>query len=107
MFVRFANAYVVMPGGFGTLDELLEALTLIQTGKSRKIPIILVHEPFWRGMVEWFRTTLVSEKVISPEDMDLIQVIDKPEEVVEAIFKHYERRGVAGQPGEREMLFNL
>ena len=66
MFVRFANAYVVMPGGFGTLDELLEALTLIQTGKSRKIPIILVHEPFWRGMVEWFRTTLVSEKVISP-----------------------------------------
>ena len=107
MFVRFANAYVVMPGGFGTLDELLEALTLIQTGKSRKIPIILVHEPFWRGMVEWFRTTLVNEKVISPEDMDLIQVIDKPEEVVEAIFKHYERRGVAGQPGEREMLFNL
>ena len=107
MFVRFANAYVVMPGGFGTLDELLEPLTLIQTGKSRKIPIILVHEPFWRGMVEWFRTTLVSEKVISPEDMDLIQVIDKPEEVVEAIFKHYERRGVAGQPGEREMLFNL
>ena len=107
MFVRFANAYVVMPGGFGTLDELLEALTLIQTGKSRKMPIILVHEPFWRGMVEWFRTTLVSEKVISPEDMDLIQVIDKPEEVVEAIFKHYERRGVAGQPGEREMLFNL
>ena len=107
MFVRFANAYVVMPGGFGTLDELLEALTLIQTGKSRKIPIILVHEPFWRGMVEWFRTTLVNEKVISPEDMDLIQVIDKPEEVVEAIFKHYERRGFAPQPEEREMLFNL
>ena len=107
MFVRFANAYVVMPGGFGTLDELLEALTLIQTGKSRKIPIILVHEPFWRGMVEWFRTTLVSEKVISPEDMDLIQVIDKPEDVVEAIFKHYERRGFAPAPEEREMLFNL
>ncbi len=107
MFVRFANAYVVMPGGFGTLDELLEALTLIQTGKSRKIPIILVHEPFWRGMVEWFRTTLVNEKVISPEDMDLIQVIDKPEDVVEAIFKHYERRGFAPAPEEREMLFNL
>ena len=60
MFVRFASAYVVMPGGFGTLDELLEALTLIQTGKSQKIPIILVHEPFWRGLVDWFKTTLVN-----------------------------------------------
>ena len=107
MFVRFANAYVVMPGGFGTLDELLEALTLIQTGKSRKIPIILVHEPFWRGMVDWFRSTLVNEKVISPEDIDLIQVIDTPEDVVEAIFKHYETRGFAQLPFEREMLLNL
>jgi len=107
MFVRFANAYVVMPGGFGTLDELLEALTLIQTGKSRRIPIILVHEPFWRGMVDWFRTTLVAEEMIAPEDLDLIQVIDKPEDVVEAIFKHYERRGFAPLPAEREMLLNL
>ena len=55
MFVKFASAYVVMPGGFGTLDELMEALTLVQTGKSRKIPIILVHEPFWRGMLDWFK----------------------------------------------------
>ena len=107
MFVRFANAYVVMPGGFGTLDELLEALTLIQTGKSRRIPIILVHEPFWRGMIDWFRTTLVSEKVISAEDIDLIQIIDKPEEVVEAIFKHYETRGFGPLPREHEMLLNL
>ena len=107
MFVRFANAYVVMPGGFGTLDELLEALTLIQTGKSQKIPIILVHEPFWRGMIDWFRSTLVDEKVISPEDLDLIQIIDKPEDVVEAIFKHYESRGFAPLPAEREMLLNL
>jgi hypothetical protein len=107
MFVRFANAYVVMPGGFGTLDELLEALTLIQTGKSQKIPIILVHEPFWRGMIDWFRSTLVDEKMISPEDLDLIQIIDKPEDVVEAIFKHYESRGFAPLPAEREMLLNL
>jgi hypothetical protein len=107
MFVRFANAYVVMPGGFGTLDELLEALTLIQTGKSQKIPIILVHEPFWRGMIDWFKTTLVDEKVISPEDLDLIQLIDKPEAVVDAIFKHYETRGFAPLPAEREMLLNL
>ena len=107
MFVRFANAYVVMPGGFGTLDELLEALTLIQTGKSRRIPIILVHSPFWSGLLDWFRSTLVSEGVISPEDIDLIQVIDRPEDVVEAIFKHYETRGFAPLPAEHEMLLNL
>ena len=107
MFVRFANAYVVMPGGFGTLDELLEALTLIQTGKSRRIPIILVHSPFWNGLIEWFRGTLVSEGVISPDDIDLIQLIDQPEDVVEAIFKHYETRGFAALPSEHEMLLNL
>ena len=107
MFVRFADAYVVMPGGFGTLDELLEALTLIQTGKSRKIPIILVHEPFWRGLLDWFRDTLVTEKVISPDDLDLIQVIDTPEEIVAAIFKHYETRGFAPLPSERELFLNL
>ena len=107
MFVRFANAYVVMPGGFGTLDELHEALTLVQTGKSQRIPIILVHEPFWRGLVDWFRSTLVDEKLISPEDLDLIQVIDKPAEVVEAIFRHYENRCFAPLPSERELMLNL
>lgn len=107
MFVRFANAYVVMPGGFGTLDELLEALTLIQTGKSRRIPIILVHSPFWSGLLDWFRNTLVGEGVISPEDVDLIQVIDQPEEIVDAIFKHYEGRAFAPLPIEHEMLLNL
>ena len=107
MFVKFASAYVVMPGGFGTLDELMEALTLVQTGKSRKIPIILVHEPFWRGLVDWFRDTLVREQMISPEDMNLIQVIDRPEDVVNAIFRHYETRGFAPSADEREMLLNL
>ncbi|WP_153110405.1 TIGR00730 family Rossman fold protein [Propionivibrio limicola] len=107
MFVRFANAYVVMPGGFGTLDELMEALTLVQTGKSQKIPIILVHSPFWQGMVDWLRDRLVDEGMISPEDMDLIQLIDEPADVVEAIFKHYETRGFAPLPCEREMLLNL
>lgn len=107
MFVRFANAYVVMPGGFGTLDELLEALTLIQTGKSRRIPIILVHEPFWRGLVEWFRSTLVAEKVISPHDLDLIQIVNTPQEIVDFIFRHYESCGFSPLPDEREMLLNL
>ena len=107
MFVKFASAYVVMPGGFGTLDEVLEALTLIQTGKSREIPLILVHEPFWRGLLEWFKDRLVGEGMVSPDDLDLIQVIDEPDQIVEAIFKHYETRGFAPLPDEREMLLNL
>ncbi|MBI4754806.1 MAG: TIGR00730 family Rossman fold protein [Betaproteobacteria bacterium] len=107
MFVKMATAYVVLPGGFGTLDELLEALTLIQTRKSRKIPLILVHEPYWRGLIDWFRERLVGEGMIAPEDMDLLQVIDEPEHVVEAIFKHYETRGFLPLPGEHELMLNL
>ena len=107
MFVRFASAYVVMPGGFGTLDELMEALTLIQTGKARKMPIILVCSDFWKGLVDWFRDTLVREKMIDPEDMNLIQIIDQPEQVVEAIFKHYEARPFSPLPTERELMLNL
>ncbi|MQY52569.1 TIGR00730 family Rossman fold protein [Rhodocyclus tenuis] len=107
MFVKFASAYVVMPGGFGTLDELLEALTLIQTGKSRKIPIILVHGPFWGGLIDWLRDRLVGEGMIDAKDLDLIQVIDEPDAVVDAIFRHYEARGFAPLPDEREMLLNL
>jgi len=107
MFVKFASAYVVMPGGFGTLDELLEAMTLVQTGKSRKIPIILVCEPFWRGLLDWLRERLVGEGMIEARDLDLIQVIDDPDAVVEAIFRHYQTRGFAPLPDEREMLLNL
>ena len=107
MFVRFASAYVVMPGGFGTLDELMEALTLIQTGKARKMPIILVCSDFWKGLVDWFKDTLVREKMIDPEDMHLIQLIDEPEKVVEALFKHYEARPFSPLPNEREMMLNL
>jgi uncharacterized protein (TIGR00730 family) len=107
MFVKYASAYVVMPGGFGTLDEVMEAITLVQTGKSLRIPIILVCEPFWRGMVEWIRTTLVNEKMISPDDVDLIQVIDEPAKVVEAIFKHYETRGFKLSPAEERVQLYL
>ena len=107
MFVKFASAYVVMPGGFGTLDELMEALTLVQTGKTRRMPIILVGSKFWGGMIEWFRTSLIDEKVISPEDMDLIQLIDEPEEIVSAIFKHYETRGFEPTEAEREKQLYL
>lgn len=107
MFVKYASAYVVMPGGFGTLDELMEALTLVQTGKTRNIPIILVHEPFWRGMLDWLQNTLVAEGMASPEDMNLIQVIDEPKKIVEAIFKHYETRGFEPSPSEREIQLYL
>lgn len=107
MFVKFASAYVVMPGGFGTLDEVMEALTLIQTGKSRKIPLILVHRPFWQGLLDWFREQLIAQGMIHPDDMDLIQIIDEPEEVVEAIFKHYETRGFLPLPEEHELMLNL
>ncbi len=107
MFVKFASAYVVMPGGFGTLDELMESLTLVQTGKTRRMPIILVGSQFWGGMMEWFKTSLLQEKMISPEDLDLIQVIDEPEQVVSAIFKHYETRGFEPSAAERELQLNL
>jgi uncharacterized protein (TIGR00730 family) len=107
MFVRFASAYVVMPGGFGTLDELMEALTLIQTGKARKIPLILVGSDFWKGLIDWFKEKLVEEKMVDPEDIHLIQLIDEPEKVVEAIFKHYESRPFGPLPNERELMLNL
>jgi len=107
MFVKFASAYVVMPGGFGTLDELMEALTLVQTGKTRAMPIILVGSKFWGGMLEWFRTALLEEKVINPQDLNLVQVIDDPEAVVNAIFKHYETRGFEPSEAERERQLYL
>ncbi len=107
MFVKYAAAYVVMPGGFGTLDELAEILTLVQTGKTRKIPIILVHAPFWEGLIDWFKTSLVEEKVISPEDLDLIRILDKPDDILDAIFAHYEKRGFEPSAEEAEILLDL
>lgn len=107
MFVKYASAYVVMPGGFGTLDELMEAITLVQTGKTLRIPIILVCEPFWRGLVDWIKTTLVNEQMILPSDLDLIQLIDDPANIVEAIFKHYETRGFKLSPEEERVQLYL
>ena len=107
MFVKFAVAYVVMPGGFGTLDELMEALTLVQTGKTRRIPIILVGSAFWTGMMDWFRNALLAERMINKEDLDLIQVLDDPQAIVDAIFKHYETRGFEPSDAEMEMQIYL
>ena len=107
MFVRFASAYVVLPGGFGTLDELSECLTLVQTGKSRRIPIILVGSSFWRGLVDWMGAHLVGEGMVGERDLDLMQTIDDPDAIVEAIFRFYEGRGFQPTQEERQRMLNL
>lgn len=107
MFVKYASAYVVMPGGFGTLDELAEILTLVQTGKSRKIPIILVDGSFWAGLLKWMRESMCDVGSIVPEDLDLVQICEEPQEVVDAIFAHYETRGFEPSAAERKKMLEL
>lgn len=89
MFVKYAQAFVVLPGGVGTLDELFEALTLVQTHKIRKIPIILVKSSFWKGLVDWMENTLLAQGMISKDNMDLFHVVDTKEEVLSIIDKFY------------------
>ena len=88
MFVKYAVAYVIMPGGFGTMDELFEALTLIQTKKIKSFPLILMGSEYWRGLLDWLKKNMLQEGKISPADLDLIQVVDEPEEVVKLIKKY-------------------
>ncbi len=107
MFVKYASAYVVLPGGFGTLDELAEILTLVQTGKSRRIPIILVGSAFWQGMLDWFGDRLVTEGMIADTDMDLMTVVDEPQQVVDTIFDFYAQRGFEMSAAEREIMLEL
>jgi uncharacterized protein (TIGR00730 family) len=106
-FVKYANAFVMMPGGFGTLDELAEVLTLVQTGKTRRVPIILVGSPFWQGLVEWVRAQMLTQGLISPQDMELLPIIDEPQAVVDAIFAFYEHRSFGPTHEEREQLLSL
>jgi uncharacterized protein (TIGR00730 family) len=87
IFVKYAQAYVVLPGGFGTLDELTEALTLIQTNRIKPFPVVLVGQDFWKGLLEWMRTQLRGDGMISPADLDLIQVYDEPDDVVAAVLR--------------------
>lgn len=93
MFVKYAQAFVVMPGGFGTLDELFEAITLIQTRKSTSYPIILVGTEYWGGLLEWVKDRMLSEGMISQEDLDLVKLVDTPDEVTEAISAFYQKSG--------------
>lgn len=90
MFVKYSQGFVVMPGGFGTLDELFEAITLIQTGKIDKFPIILVGKEFWGGLLDWIKTTLAEKlRTVSIEDLDLIELVDTEDEVIEILDKFY------------------
>jgi uncharacterized protein (TIGR00730 family) len=93
MFVRYANAFVVLPGGFGTLDELFEALTLIQTGKVNEFPVCLVDSKYWSGLVDWLRERALAEGMISPDDMDRFSVCDDLDEVVERVRAGAEAQG--------------
>ena len=99
MFVKYATAFVIFPGGFGTLDELYEALTLIQTGKIRNFPVILVNCGYWQGMLDWIKGTLLSEGKVSPEDLELMICTDDPSEVERIIVECY-RRDCAEPPAQ-------
>lgn len=106
-FVKYATAYVVMPGGFGTMDELFEALTLIQTGKSRMMPIYLYGSEFWTGLWSWVREQLLNNRLISEGDLDLVKITDDPQFIVNSIFDFYEERGFAPTDIERAQMLQL
>ena len=89
MFVKYAQGFVVMPGGVGTLDELFEAYTLIQTNKVNKFPIILVGRSYWSGLIDWIKNTVLKEKNISPEDLDLFELVDTLDEVMDCLNRFY------------------
>ncbi|TDK66605.1 LOG family protein [Sapientia aquatica] len=103
-FVKYADAYVIYPGGFGTLDEMSEALTLIQTGKSRRIPVILVGTQFWRGLLDWLRSSLLGNNMIAEQDLELVQLIDEPANIVDAIFAFYEALDIENTTDELHRL---
>jgi uncharacterized protein (TIGR00730 family) len=104
MFVKYADAFVILPGGFGTLDELFESLTLIQTKKVQDFPVILMGSEYWDGLLDWIRGTLVDHAAISPEDVDLLRVTDDPAEacdIINAYVTERRKRAAAIAPGTR------
>jgi len=106
-FAKYATAFVALPGGFGTLDELCEMLTMVQTRMGRRIPIILMDAAYWKGLIDWMRQQLLGNGLISEGDLDLIQLIDDPAKVVEAIFDFYQTRGFVPTTDERERMLYL
>jgi uncharacterized protein (TIGR00730 family) len=99
MFVKYAQAFVILPGGFGTMDELFEALTLVQTRKVTQFPVILYRSAYWTGLLDWFRSTLVPEGKVAARDLDLLTVTDDLDEAVKIIVEAAEARADAGSDG--------
>jgi uncharacterized protein (TIGR00730 family) len=106
-FAKYADAYVIFPGGFGTMDELSEVLTLIQTGKTRHIPVILVGSAFWSGWLDWIKLQMVGNGMINEDDLNLVQLIDEPINIVDAIFSFYEARDLEPTIEERHRMLYL
>lgn len=106
-FAKYASAFVAVPGGFGTLDELAEVLTLIQTKMGRQIPVILIDSAFWKGLLDWMRDSMLANGLISASDLDLVKLIDEPGQAVEAIFDFYQTRGFAPTASEHEVMLYL
>lgn len=106
MFIRYAQAYICLPGGYGTLDEVFEALTLIQTAKIRNFPVILVGRTFWKGLLDWVDSTLIAAGTISPEDRRIYTVVDTADEVLDVILKSRDRarRNARHRPAERHAI---
>ena len=102
MFVKYADAFVILPGGFGTLDELFESLTLIQTGKVRDFPVVLVGSSYWKGLIDWMRDVQLPAGAVSAADIELLQLTDDPDEVVR-IVRAYAARGHDDIPSEAEL----
>lgn len=107
MFVKYAAAYVVCPGGFGTLDELAEMLTLMQTGKTPLIPVILMDAEYWQPLLDWFKNTLCKQGMIKDENLQLFKVVDEPEQVIEEILAFYKGREVLPTQEELDKLLHL
>ncbi len=101
MLAKYAVAFVIMPGGLGTLDELTEVLTLMQTHKIKPFPVIVFKSEFWHGFLDWLRKTVLSRKYISEHDFDLLRVLDRPDEVVKAIQRWYVGHRVIGRKALR------
>src|SRR5688572_26136528 len=97
MFVKYAEGFIIFPGGFGTMDELFEALTLIQTGKVRHFPVVLFGTAYWKGLLDWMRDTMLAEGKISQGDLDWLIVTDSPEETVRVILEAYRERVATGE----------
>ena len=97
MLVKYASAFICMPGGLGTMDELTEVLTLIQTNKMKPFPVVLVDSDYWQGFLNWLKDTVLKRGAISPEDLDLLRVCDEPEEVIDIVQNWHKKQEVTGK----------